>query len=71
MVRSSGAAGGGAATALPLAHACGHLQRAAVLFTRATTAAAPGALLAASAEARRASPYLVQAALGLREAGAR
>jgi hypothetical protein len=51
-----------------LASACRHLERAASLFTRATTTGDPRALLDASIEARRASPSLVRAALALERA---
>jgi hypothetical protein len=51
-----------------LASACRHLERAAGLFTKATTTSSPRALLDASIEARRASPSLVRAALALERA---
>jgi hypothetical protein len=51
-----------------LASACRHLERAAALFTQATTKGNPRALLDASVEARRASPSLVRAALALERA---
>jgi len=51
-----------------LTGACRHLQRASTLFTRATTNGEPRSLLAAGAEARRASPWLVRASLELRRA---
>jgi hypothetical protein len=72
MVRTSGATRPAhTPVALPLARACGYLEHAAALFTRATTADDPRALLAASAEARRASPYLVQARLDAGRAASR
>jgi len=51
-----------------LTAACRHLERASVLFTRATTKGEPGSLLVAGREARRASPWLVRASLELRRA---
>jgi hypothetical protein len=65
MVASAAADEGAAAVANALAVACGHLQRAAELFTHATTAGDPRALLDAAREARRSSPALVRAALAL------
>jgi hypothetical protein len=65
MVASAAADEGAAAVANALAVVCRHLQRAAELFTRATTAGDPRALLDAAREARRSSPSLVRAALAL------
>jgi hypothetical protein len=67
MVASAAAAADEAAApvANALAVACRHLQRAAELFTRATTTGRPRLLLAAAREARRSSPALVRAALAL------
>jgi hypothetical protein len=49
-----------------LAASCGHLQRAAVLFTRANTHNDPDALVRASREAALAEPQLVRASLALK-----
>ena len=51
-----------------LSAACRHLERASVLFTRATTRGEPRSLLAAGREAGLASPWLVRASLALRRA---
>jgi hypothetical protein len=68
MVASASSEERAAPVANALAPGCRHLERAARLFTRATTVDDPRALLAASVEARRASPSLVGAALALRRA---
>lgn len=65
MVASAAADEAAAPVANALAVACRHLQRAAELFTRATTTGRPRLLLAAAREARRSSPALVRAALAL------
>jgi hypothetical protein len=49
-----------------LARPCGHLERAARLFTRATVRSDPDALVRAGREARRAEPELVHALLVVR-----
>jgi len=50
-----------AAIAAELARPCGHLERAAALFSRATVNSDPDALVRAGREARRAEPQLVHA----------
>jgi hypothetical protein len=49
-----------------LALPCGHLQRAAALFSRAAKESDPEALVAAAQQVRLAQPQLVRAALALR-----
>jgi hypothetical protein len=55
--------------ALELARPCGHLQRAAALFTRATVTSDPDELVAAGREAERAEPQLVRALALLKRRG--